>query len=96
MCGNTIKPNTQILLKQGYGSKVDVWGCGVVAYTLLGGYAPFRADDAALAALAAAQAPSGQGGDGGDGGDAEAAADAADAQVFARILQGRAVFEPEW
>jgi len=33
------------LLAHDHGPKIDMWACGVIAYTLLGGYAPFEGDD---------------------------------------------------
>ncbi|KAK4689195.1 calcium/calmodulin-dependent protein kinase I, partial [Tremellales sp. Uapishka_1] len=35
----------EILLGKGHGYKVDCWSIGIIAYTLLCGYSPFRADD---------------------------------------------------
>ena len=34
----------EILMGQGYDQSVDVWSCGVIAYTLLCGYTPFHGD----------------------------------------------------
>jgi len=35
----------EVLLKQGHGKPVDIWSTGIIAYVLLCGYTPFRADD---------------------------------------------------
>ncbi|GAA6042488.1 hypothetical protein JCM8097_003053 [Rhodosporidiobolus ruineniae] len=35
----------EVLLKQGHGMPVDLWSVGVITYTLLCGYIPFRATD---------------------------------------------------
>ncbi|KZF26017.1 Pkinase-domain-containing protein [Xylona heveae TC161] len=34
----------EIMLKQGHGKAVDMWSLGVITYTLLCGYSPFRSD----------------------------------------------------
>lgn len=35
----------EVLLKKGHGMPVDLWSTGIVTYTLLCGYTPFRASD---------------------------------------------------
>lgn len=35
----------EIMLKQGHGKAVDMWSLGVITYTLLCGYSPFRAEN---------------------------------------------------
>lgn len=34
----------EVMLKQGHGKAVDMWSLGVITYTLLCGYSPFRAE----------------------------------------------------
>lgn len=34
----------EVMLKQGHGKKVDLWSLGVITYTLLCGYSPFRSE----------------------------------------------------
>lgn len=35
----------EIMLKQGHGKAVDIWSMGVITYTLLCGYSPFRSEN---------------------------------------------------
>jgi serine/threonine protein kinase len=35
----------EIMLKKGHGKPVDMWSLGVITYTLLCGYSPFRAEN---------------------------------------------------
>lgn len=35
----------EVMLKQGHGKAVDMWSLGVITYTLLCGYSPFRAEN---------------------------------------------------
>ena len=35
----------EIMLKQGHGKAVDMWSLGVITYTLLCGYSPFRSEN---------------------------------------------------
>ena len=37
----------EIMLKQGHGKAVDMWSMGVITYTLLCGYSPFRSENVA-------------------------------------------------
>jgi serine/threonine protein kinase len=34
----------EVMLKQGHGKPVDMWSMGVITYTLLCGYSPFRSE----------------------------------------------------
>lgn len=34
----------EVMLKQGHGKAVDLWSLGVITYTLLCGYSPFRSE----------------------------------------------------
>jgi calcium/calmodulin-dependent protein kinase I len=35
----------EVMLKQGHGKAVDIWSLGVITYTLLCGYSPFRSEN---------------------------------------------------
>ncbi|ODH12603.1 CAMK/CAMK1/CAMK1-CMK protein kinase [Paracoccidioides brasiliensis] len=35
----------EVMLKQGHGKAVDMWSMGVITYTLLSGYSPFRSEN---------------------------------------------------
>lgn len=35
----------EVMLKQGHGKPVDMWSMGVITYTLLCGYSPFRSEN---------------------------------------------------
>lgn len=35
----------EVMLKKGHGKPVDMWSLGVITYTLLCGYSPFRSDN---------------------------------------------------
>ena len=35
----------EVMLKKGHGKPVDMWSMGVITYTLLGGYSPFRSEN---------------------------------------------------
>jgi len=35
----------EVMLKQGHGKAVDMWSMGVITYTLLCGYSPFRSEN---------------------------------------------------
>lgn len=51
VCGSFGYAAPEILAKKGHGKAVDLWSLGVITYTMLCGYTPFRSDDAtALAA----------------------------------------------
>jgi len=43
-CGTPYYTAPEVLQGRGYGSEVDMWAVGVVAYFLLGGYPPFMGD----------------------------------------------------
>lgn len=35
----------EVMLKQGHGKPVDMWSLGIITYTLLCGYSPFRSEN---------------------------------------------------
>lgn len=35
----------EVMLKKGHGKPVDIWSLGVITYTLLCGYSPFRSEN---------------------------------------------------
>ena len=37
----------EVMLKKGHGKPVDMWSMGVITYTLLCGYSPFRSENLA-------------------------------------------------
>jgi len=37
----------EVMLKRGHGKPVDMWSMGVITYTLLCGYSPFRSENLA-------------------------------------------------
>ena len=37
----------EVMLKKGHGKPVDIWSLGVITYTLLCGYSPFRSENLA-------------------------------------------------
>ena len=45
MAGSPGYAAPEVLNQQGHSKPVDVWSSGIVAFTLLSGYAPFRATD---------------------------------------------------
>ncbi|KAI8144741.1 kinase-like domain-containing protein [Fennellomyces sp. T-0311] len=45
ICGSPLYVAPEVLLRQGYGSPVDMWAVGVITYMLLCGYQPFQAED---------------------------------------------------
>lgn len=47
VCGSYGYAAPEILSKKGHGKPVDLWSLGVITYTMLCGYTPFRSDDPA-------------------------------------------------
>jgi calcium/calmodulin-dependent protein kinase I len=47
VCGSFGYAAPEILSKKGHGKAVDLWSLGVITYTMLCGYTPFRSDDPA-------------------------------------------------
>ncbi|PWN46742.1 Pkinase-domain-containing protein [Violaceomyces palustris] len=45
VCGSFGYAAPEILAKKGHGKPVDMWSLGVITYTMLCGYTPFRSDD---------------------------------------------------
>jgi len=46
MCGTPGYVAPEIISKERYGTKADMWSMGVIVFTLLGGYPPFNSDNA--------------------------------------------------
>ena len=45
MCGTPGYVAPEILNREKYGTKVDMWSMGVILFIMLGGYPPFYADN---------------------------------------------------
>ena len=45
LCGSPYYIAPEILLRQRYGIKADMWSIGVIIFILLGGYPPFASED---------------------------------------------------
>ncbi|ORE02826.1 Pkinase-domain-containing protein [Rhizopus microsporus var. microsporus] len=45
VCGSPGYVAPEVLTRKGYGTAIDMWAVGVIAYTLLCGYQPFQAED---------------------------------------------------
>ncbi|PWN91892.1 putative CMK1-Ca2+/calmodulin-dependent ser/thr protein kinase type I [Acaromyces ingoldii] len=45
VCGSFGYAAPEILAKKGHGKAVDMWSLGIITYTMLCGYTPFRSDD---------------------------------------------------
>lgn len=45
VCGSFGYAAPEILSKKGHGKAVDLWSLGIITYTMLCGYTPFRSDD---------------------------------------------------
>ncbi|KAN0064850.1 Calmodulin-dependent protein kinase cmk2 [Thecaphora frezii] len=50
VCGSFGYAAPEILARKGHGKAVDMWSLGVITYTMLCGYTPFRSDDPATLA----------------------------------------------
>ena len=44
MCGALEYMPPEMLVRQPYGTKVDLWSLGVLLYEMLHGYSPFKVD----------------------------------------------------
>ncbi|CAO1635085.1 unnamed protein product [Parajaminaea phylloscopi] len=47
VCGSYGYAAPEVLAKKGHGKAVDLWSLGIITYTMLCGYTPFRSDDPA-------------------------------------------------